>query len=163
MNKSLFQNELKPWNQTSGFSLIELLIVLIIISIIIVAALPNIQQNLKLYRVESASGALAGALSKARMAAIKYNRPVWLEINSTNNTPEIWTTNENNHPILINLGAAIQPNVLIESGSISRITFNSLGRNQSNSNVVIALKATDTNFCKSVVVSAAGSIKTQLC
>lgn len=146
-----------------GFSLVEVLIVLLIISILVVAALPQVQQTLRLYRVESAAGLLSNRLTEARLTAIKNNRPAWLEINSSDKTLEIWTTNQNNQPIRTKLAVPISEDVSIVSGSPSRVTFNSLGRNQANSQMVIKLKLTKTNFCKAVSVSAAGSITTASC
>ena len=147
----------------NGFSLVEILIVLLIISILVVAALPQVQQTLRLYRVESAAGLLSNRLTEARLTAIKNNRPAWLEINSNEKMLEVWTTNQNNQPIRTNLAVPISEDITIVSGSPTRVTFNSLGRNQANSQVVIKFKLTKTNFCKAVSVSAAGSITTASC
>src|SRR5688500_11872696 len=91
----------------NGFSLVEILIVLLIISILVVAALPQVQQTLRLYRVESAAGLLSNRLTEARLTAIKNNRPAWLEINSNEKMLEVWTTNQNNQPIRTNLAVPI--------------------------------------------------------
>jgi prepilin-type N-terminal cleavage/methylation domain-containing protein len=147
----------------NGFSLVEILIVLLIISILVVAALPQVQQTLRLYRVESAAGLLSNRLTEARLTAIKNNRPAWLEINSNEKMLEVWTTNQNNQPIRTNLAVPISEDITIVSGSPTQVTFNSLGRNQANSQVVIKFKLTKTNFCKAVSVSAAGSITTASC
>jgi len=166
MNETRFQNGFKssPGRIQQGFSLIELLIVLIIVSILVVAALPNIQQNLRLYRVESSSGLLANSLAEARLAAIKYNRTVWLEIGGASGTFEVWTTDANNQPIQIKSGVSIPSDVSISAGSVSRVTFNSLGRNQANSNVSISLRlAANSSFCKTVAVSAVGHITVGAC
>lgn len=146
-----------------GFSLIEALIVLLVISILVVAALPQVQQTLRLYRVETAAGLLSNRLTEARLTAIKNNRPAWLEINNTQKTMEIWTTNQNNQPIRSTLAVSISDDITIVSGSPSRVTFNSLGRNQANADVVIKFKLTKTNFCRAVTVSAAGNITTAPC
>ena len=146
-----------------GFSLVELLIVTLIISILVVAAIPQIQQTLRLYRVESAAGLLSSRLMEAKLTAIKSNRAAWLEINSSDRTLEIWTTNQNNQPIRTQLIVPISPDVTIVTGSPTRITFTSLGRNQANSDVTVKFKLTKTNFCKSVTVSRAGNITTASC
>jgi prepilin-type N-terminal cleavage/methylation domain-containing protein len=146
-----------------GFSFVEVLIVLLIISILVVAALPQVQQTLRLYRVESAAGLLSNRLTEARLMAIKNNRPAWLEINSSEKTLEVWSTNQNNQPIRAKLAVPISEDISIVSGSPSRVTFNSLGRNQANSEVVIKFKLTKTNFCKAVTISVAGSITTTSC
>lgn len=150
-------------NQQKGFSLIEVIIVLLIIAILAVAALPQIQRNLQLYRLETATGLLSNRLVEARLSAVKHNRAAWLEINNTNKTLEVWTTNESNQPIRAKLGVTIPENVLIDASSPSRVTFNSLGRNQANSSNVIKFKLSNTNFCKSVAVSAVGNITSAPC
>lgn len=147
----------------SGFSLVEILIVLLVISIILVAALPQVQRTLQLYRVESAAGLLSNRLTETRLMAIKYNRSTWLEINSADGMLEVWTTDQNNQPIRTKLPVPISSDVSIVSGSASRVTFNSLGRNQANSNTVVKFKLAKTSFCRSVTVSAVGNITLAPC
>ncbi|HXG85499.1 MAG TPA: prepilin-type N-terminal cleavage/methylation domain-containing protein [Pyrinomonadaceae bacterium] len=147
----------------NGFSFIEVIIVLLIISILVVAAIPQAQRNLQLYRLESATGLLSNRLTEARLTAVKYNRAAWLEINGTNRTLEVWTSNELNQPIRAKLAVTIPDSVSIDSGSPSRVTFTSLGRNQSNTVNVIKFKLTNTNFCKLVTVSSVGNITSAAC
>jgi prepilin-type N-terminal cleavage/methylation domain-containing protein len=158
--KALFKDKLK--NQR-GFSLIEVLIVLLIISILVVAAIPQIQQNLQMFRLETVAGLLSNRLSETRLTAVKHNRAAWLEINSTNKRLEVWTTNELNQPIRAKLDVTIPDNVLIVSGSATRVTFNSLGRNQANTTNTVMFKLPNINFCKSVTVSAVGNVTTASC
>ena len=141
----------------------EILIVLLVISIILVAALPQVQRTLQLYRVESAAGLLSNRLTETRLMAIKYNRATWLEINSADGLLEVWTTDQNNQPIRTKLPVPISSDVSIVSGSASRVTFNSLGRNQANSNAVVKFKLAKTSFCRSVTVSAVGNITLAPC
>jgi prepilin-type N-terminal cleavage/methylation domain-containing protein len=147
----------------TGFSLIEVIIVVLIISILVVAAIPQVQRNLQLYKLESATGLLSNRLTEARLTALKHNRPAWLEINSVDKTLEVWTTNETAQPIRAKLAVTIPDNISIDSASPSRVTFTSLGRNQSNSSNVIKFKLANTNFCKSVTVSAVGNITSSPC
>jgi prepilin-type N-terminal cleavage/methylation domain-containing protein len=163
MSKSVIQKQFNFNNKTRGFSLIEVLIVILIISILVVAAFPQIQQTLRLYRVESAAGILLNRLTEARLTAIKNNRTSWLEINSTDRTLEIWTTNQNNQPIRTQFTVPVSEDVMIVSGSPNRVTFTSLGRNQANTDVSIKLKLSKTNFCKAITISVAGSITAATC
>ncbi len=150
-------------NSMEGFSLLEVLIVVLVISVAVVSAVPQVQQSLSLYRVESAAGLLSNRLTEARMTAIKYNRAAWLEINSRNKTFEVWTTGANNKPVRTRLAVSIPSDVVIVPGSPNRITFNSLGRNQANSNAIVKFKLTKTNFCKTTTVSAVGHINVAGC
>ena len=146
-----------------GFSLPEVLIVLLIIAILVVAAIPQIQRNLQLYRLESAAGLLSNRLTEARLTAVKHNRAAWLEINGISRTLDVWTTNAANQPIRAKQSLTIPDSISIVSGSPSRVTFNSLGRNQSNSINVIKFQLLNTNVCKSVTVSAVGNITSAPC
>ncbi len=151
------------FQKNEGFSHIEILIVLLILSIIFVAAIPQMQQNLRLYRIESATGLLVHSLTETKLTAIKHNRNAWLEINTAERKLEIWTTNQNNNPIRTNLDVMIPPEVALVAASPKQVTFNSLGRNQPNSMVVMKFQLTNTNFCKAITVSAVGNFTTAFC
>jgi Tfp pilus assembly protein FimT len=162
-HNKMFIKKTNQISKESGFSLIELIIILLIIAIVSVAAIPQIQQSMRLYRVESAAGLLSNRLNEARLSAIKHNRAAWLEINTTDRMLEVWTTNNNNQPINTTVKVPIPSDVSIVAGSPSRVTFNSLGRNQANANAVIKFRLTNTNFCKSVSISAVGNITMAAC
>ncbi len=147
----------------NGFSLIEVIIVLLIMAILVVAALPQIQRNLQLYRLETATGLLSNRLTETRLTAIKHNRAAWLEINSAARTLEVWTTDAANQPVRAKISLSISDNVSIDSASPARVTFNSLGRNQANTSNVIRFRLANTNFCKAVTVSAVGNITSAPC
>ena len=158
--EAFYKNKLKNQN---GFSLPEVIIVLLVISILIVAAIPQIQQNLQLYRLESEAGLLSNRLTETRLTAVKYNRASWLEINASGKKLEVWTTNKLNQPIQTKLAVTIPDNITIVPGSSSRVTFNSLGRNQANAINFVKFKLNNSTFCKSVSVSAVGNITSAPC
>ena len=70
----------------SGFSLIELMVVIAIISIAAGIAIPNIIGWLPNYRLGKAAGDMLSALQKARLSAIKGNTNMVVAINLGNNS-----------------------------------------------------------------------------
>ena len=66
-----------------GFSLIELIIVMVILLIIAAIAVPNIQRIVRNYRLESAGHGVAGLLQQARMQAVQNNAPAYAIFDNT--------------------------------------------------------------------------------
>ncbi len=71
-NNTFWFNRCKLETQ-SGFTLIEIMIVTVIISILIGISIPRILQELPDYRLKSASRALYSALQRAKLLATKEN------------------------------------------------------------------------------------------
>ena len=61
----------------SGFSMIELMIVCVIMVIIAGIAVPNIFQTYRNYQLDSAGHSVASLLQQARMQAVKTNLPAY--------------------------------------------------------------------------------------
>ncbi|HET9790078.1 MAG TPA: prepilin-type N-terminal cleavage/methylation domain-containing protein [Candidatus Angelobacter sp.] len=67
-----------------GFSLIELIIVMVLMLIIAAIAVPNIQRIVRNYRLESSGHGVAGLLQQARMKAVQNNAPAYAIFDNTN-------------------------------------------------------------------------------
>lgn len=154
MNKNLIKNE-------KGFSLIELTIVGLVIAIMITASIPSITRTLRLYRLESAIGLLSNRLSEAKITAIKRNQNASLRVNTTNRTLEVLDASGN--PISTTVVVPLPQDVSIASGSVTSVTFNSLGRNQSNSTTIIKFNISNPSSCKAMTISAVGRISLSGC
>jgi prepilin-type N-terminal cleavage/methylation domain-containing protein len=143
----------------NGFSLIELIIVVLIAAILGTLALPSIQRTLQLYRLEAGTSYIVNRLTETRLTAIKRNRDTWLEINSTNRTLTLKSTNDAGQQISLGLPTSLPEGVQF-NGAPSSIIFTSLGRNRANANSQIKLKLTAANRNKTINVSTTGNITT---
>src|SRR3712207_4298785 len=117
-----------------GFSLIELIIVCLVIAIMVTFSIPAIERNLRLYRLESAVGLVSDRLREARFSAVKRNRSVWVSIDATTKSIEIWSTNDLGQPISLTNAVLLPRNIALKNPVNTTVTFTSLGRNQTNSN-----------------------------
>ena len=78
------RNALAARSQESGFSVVELLIVCVIMVVIAGLAIPNIYGAFRNYQLDSAGHSVASLLQQARMQAVKTNLPAYA--NFTNGT-----------------------------------------------------------------------------
>lgn len=69
--------------QESGFSLIELMIVCVVMLIIAALAIPNIFRTYQNYQLDSAGHSVSSLLQQARMQAVKTNQPVYVNTTAT--------------------------------------------------------------------------------
>ena len=88
----MIQTSVHP--KMAGFSLPEILIVVLTASILAVLAIPQLNSSLRLNRLQTASSIITNKLADAKTNAIKrnrqvslvvdeVNRKVWVEVNST--------------------------------------------------------------------------------
>jgi type IV fimbrial biogenesis protein FimT len=147
----------KKKNQ-NGFSLIELVIVLLVIAILVTLAIPSIQRTLQLYRLETGTSYILHRLTEARLAAIKRNRDTWLEINATNGSLNVKSTNDSGQQITLGYPTKIPEGVQFSTAPPSSVIFSSLGRNRANANTQIKLKLAATNQIKTINIGVTGNI-----
>jgi prepilin-type N-terminal cleavage/methylation domain-containing protein len=67
---------MKPpdWNSRRGFSLIELMVVLLIVMVVAAMSIPTIMTTINNVRLRSMIGTVSGVIQSGRMLAIKANR-----------------------------------------------------------------------------------------
>jgi type IV fimbrial biogenesis protein FimT len=150
-----------------GFSLIELIIVVLIIAIMLTASVPAIQRNLQLYRLESAAGLVTSRLTEARLVAIKRNRRASVSLNAAGNTLEIRSVDDGGQSVVVGSVVSLPQDVVLQiSSGGDSISFTSLGRNLSNdtANITLTLGGSrQAGYCKTVAVSPVGKITTSGC
>ena len=117
----------KSLNNSTGFVLTELLMVVVIIAILAAIAAPSFRSVIQGQRIRSASSDLYASLALARSEAIKRNREV-----SISAVGGDWTNGwEVPNPTVVNTfidqHAAVQ-GVSINSGSTTSVVFESSGR-----------------------------------
>jgi prepilin-type N-terminal cleavage/methylation domain-containing protein len=140
-----------------GFSLPELLVVFLAISILIVLALPGAIRSLQLYRLDTSVSVIGNKLTEARMSAIKRNRTVWLRLDKNSKTAQIRTTNTAGQTIDIGNPERFPQDLVLDASNSVEISFDSLGRSASGTQT-FTLKEAGSSKRKTVTVSPAGKI-----
>jgi type IV fimbrial biogenesis protein FimT len=114
-----------------GFSLIELLIVVVILGVVAAIAAPNFQGTIENNRVNSAAEGMRDAIAVARTEAIRRGTSVWLEPDCT---PASWScgwklmqNGASGTPEQIRTGDTPSAVDIALDGTATRITFNPNG------------------------------------
>jgi prepilin-type N-terminal cleavage/methylation domain-containing protein len=150
----------KERSRQNGFSLIELIIVLLVVAILITLALPAIQRTLQLYRLETGTSYLLHRLTETRLVAIKRNRDAWLEIDKANRTLILKSTNDAGQQISLGFPTYLPEGVQFNGATPNSVIFTSLGRNRAVGNTQIKLKLISANRHKTVNVGTTGNVTT---
>jgi prepilin-type N-terminal cleavage/methylation domain-containing protein len=100
----------------SGFSMIELMIVCVIMVIIAGIAVPNIFQTYRNYQLDSAGHSVASLLQQARIQAVKTNLPAYANFTNAASGNMAFVTNDPNNTTY----AAGQPDVQLSPAVLFR-------------------------------------------
>ncbi len=142
-----------------GFSLVELVVAVTVILILTAIAIPNINQTMESYRLETSASAIVGKLMDARINAIKRNRPAWLAINLAAGSSQVQIANPAPPPPAANLGTLeLLPRglVFVNPPTPAQITFDSLGRIVAPQTV--RLQVVRSGQQKTITVSPTGKV-----
>ena len=146
-----------PSKREKGFSLPEIMIVVLTIGIIATLALPGSIRTLQLYRLDTSVSVIGSKLMETRMSAIKRNRTAWLRIDKTTRTFQIRTTNAAGQTIDVGYPESFPQGMNLDASDSVEISFDSLGRSSAGTQSVTILES-NSNKRKVISVSPAGKI-----
>lgn len=127
-----------------GFTLVEMLVVLIIVGVISAVASPNLLGLLNRYRVRQAKQTLVGAIKEAQRQAMRQGKVCRVSINSNSNT--ITGT----PPDCLLSRRKIDDNITIRSnipGAIPNISFSFRGSTTKMGTIVLSSANTQLQEC----------------
>ena len=139
-----------------GFSLVELLIVVALITVLGTIVFPGMQATLEAYRLDSATYLIQGQLMDTKLNAIKRNRTVWLALDLGGRSYQVKSTVPGTATEVDLEGENYLPNgVTFASSSPVDVRFTSMGRPTAAATVTLE---TASGTPKSISVSASGKI-----
>jgi type IV fimbrial biogenesis protein FimT len=149
--------------QTSGFTLVELMVTVAVIAILMNIALPSFNNMMRSARIRAAAEAVANGLQKARGEAIAQNKNVEFVLG----TDTSWTVQLAGGAIIqtrpASEGSADVTRTVIPAGA-NKVTFNNLGRvvtPNADGSLPLTTITTSISGVKSmaVIIQAGGSSK----
>ena len=140
----------------SGYTLVELVLVVGIIMVVMGIAVPAVKETMEAYRLETSAALVAGKLREARISAIKMNRNVWLKLDTPSRKAQVQYTDGGT----IDLGAPgfLASGIGYVAPTPTQVTFGSLGWPTTPTETIkLQVDGGAGNF-KNVTISAAGKI-----
>ena len=152
----------KKNKKTSGFTFLEIIIVITIVSIILAVAIPQLSKVKNVQILKSSSEDIISVLNKARsetMASLNSQEyGVRFEINKiiiftgTSYVPDA-ASNE-----IINISSPATISSISLTGGVSEVYFNRLTGTASNTGNIVVSIASNPNLTKTISISATGGV-----
>ncbi len=156
----------------AGFSMIELMIALVVLSVLVSLAVPSYTRMMAEQRLRQASNELRMSVSLARSEAIKRNYATRLLPSTAGNWDDGWcvkaTTDASGNPVTVNncsaSGVSISDYALSDSvsmegqSSVTSVSFNAWGRTENCPTFQLETSAGDETCTICVYVSNTGAI-----
>jgi Tfp pilus assembly protein FimT len=141
-----------------GFSIVELIVVGVVISIMVAVAVPRTVRQLQFYRLDRSTAAVSSKLTEARINAIKRNRTVWLRIDKTARTSQIRTTDSGGATVNVGYADNFPQGTDLDAADSVEVAFDSMGRYASGPQLVTMVE-TNLGRREDINISPAGKIK----
>ncbi len=141
----------------SGFTLIEVALVSVMIVVIGTVTVPQVAGTLESYRLDVAASMIQGKLVEARLNATKRNRQVQLLFDLPAGSFEIETTDSGGNTINVGNQEFLPSGVTFEISTPAQITFSSLGR--PTGPCTITLNGARTGGVRTLTMSGLGQIE----
>lgn len=141
-----------------GFSMLELLVVMLITLVVTAMAIPTIISIMEGARISASANLVSGKLFDARVNAIKRNRAVWVRMDNANRRCVVETLDAGGLTMTVGTPEPLSSGVAFGAGTPGQVTFDPMGRLPAGANQVVVLQVTRTGQRKSVTVTPIGRI-----
>lgn len=143
---------------SSGFTLLELLLVVALGMTITVIALPNLLTFNRTYRLSGAGLAVASKVHQARTNALKRNRPAWVLVDGAAGTVRVQVTGAGGVAQDIGDVEFIPQGVTFATGdAVATLTFDAMGR-PVNPPQTIQLRIAGSGLTRTITVTSTGRV-----
>lgn len=141
----------------SGFSLVEILVVVAVVTIVAAITIPGVMGHLRVYRLDTAVSIISNKVREARMDAIKRNRVSTLRLDLAARTAQIRSTDNAGLEIDVGFPQRLPQNVILNAVGTVNISFDSLGRLPAGAQT-FTIQETNSTMRKNISISPAGRV-----
>jgi type IV fimbrial biogenesis protein FimT len=137
--------------QSSGFTLVELMIAIVILGILLSLAFPSFKQLLMNYQIRALTESILSGLQLARATAVQRNENVQFVLAADAG----WTVTTQSPAVLIQSRAAAETSSLLTAVTVpdtsTMVTFNGLGRVAANDPASLSITAINVDVPTTVM------------